>query len=91
MKAILVVIVMETEHFGFYTASMLPKGVDHQMEWQTVVHPDKTAPKEQSDLGLHYLSQYLGRIAQLVGHLTHKPEVLRSIHGLATYFHFSFR
>ena len=32
-----------------------------------------------------------GRVAQLVGHLTHKSEVLDSIPGLATYFRFSFR
>ena len=32
-----------------------------------------------------------GRIAQLVGHLTRKSGVLGSIHGLATYFRFSFR
>ena len=31
-----------------------------------------------------------GREAQSVGHLTHKSEVLGSIPGLATYFHFSF-
>ena len=28
----------------------------------------------------------LGRVAQSVGHLTHKSEVLGSIPGLATYF-----
>ena len=33
----------------------------------------------------------LGRIAQSVGHLTHKSGVLGSIPGLATYFRFSFR
>ena len=32
-----------------------------------------------------------GRVAQLVGHLTRKSEVLDSIPGLATYFRFSFR
>ena len=32
-----------------------------------------------------------GRIAQSVGHLTRKSEVLSSIPGLATYFHFFFR
>ena len=32
-----------------------------------------------------------GRVAQSVGHLTHKSGVLGSIPGLATYFHFSFR
>ena len=31
-----------------------------------------------------------GRVAQSVGHLTHKSEVLGLISGLATYFHFSF-
>ena len=31
-----------------------------------------------------------GSIAQSVGHLTHKSEVLGSIPGLATYFCFSF-
>ena len=33
----------------------------------------------------------LGCVAQLVGHLTRKSEVLCSIPGLATYFRFSFR
>ena len=33
----------------------------------------------------------LGRVAQLVGHLTRKSGVLGSIPGLATYFRFSFR
>ena len=32
-----------------------------------------------------------GRVAQSVGHLTRKSEVLCSIPGLATYFRFSFR
>ena len=32
-----------------------------------------------------------GRVAQSVGHLTHKSGVLGSIPGLATYFCFSFR
>ena len=32
-----------------------------------------------------------GRVAQSVGHLTHKSRVLGSIHGLVTYFRFSFR
>ena len=31
-----------------------------------------------------------GHVAQSVGHLTRKSEVLGSIPGLATYFHFSF-
>ena len=35
--------------------------------------------------------QKLGHIAQSVGHLTPKSRVLGSIHGLATYFRFSFR
>ena len=33
----------------------------------------------------------LGHVAQLVGHLTDKSEVLGSISGLATYLRFSFR
>ena len=33
----------------------------------------------------------MGRVAQSVGHLTRKSEVLDSIPGLATYFGFSFR
>ena len=37
------------------------------------------------------LDTYPGRVAQSVGHLTHKSGVLGSIPGLATYFHFSFR
>ena len=32
-----------------------------------------------------------GRVAQSVGHPTHKSRVLGSIPGLATYFRFSFR
>ena len=32
-----------------------------------------------------------GRVAQSVGHLTRKSEVLGTIPGLATYFRFSFR
>ena len=32
-----------------------------------------------------------GRVAQLVGHLSHKSEILGSIPGLATYFRFYFR
>ena len=32
-----------------------------------------------------------GRVAQSVGHLTHKSGVLGSIPGLATYFRFFFR
>ena len=36
------------------------------------------------------LAQMPGRIAQSVGHLTHKSGVLGSIPGLATYFRFSF-
>ena len=36
-------------------------------------------------------SQVLGCVAQSVGHLTHKSEVLGSIPGLATYFCFAFR
>ena len=32
-----------------------------------------------------------GRVAQSVGHLTHKSGVLGSIPGLATYLRFSFR
>ena len=32
-----------------------------------------------------------GRVAQSVGHLTRKSEVLGLIPGLATYFRFSFR
>ena len=33
----------------------------------------------------------LGRVAQSARHQTHKSGVLGSIHGLAKYFHFSFR
>ena len=36
-------------------------------------------------------NQWPGRVAQSVGHLTHKSGVLGSIPGLATYFRFSFR
>ena len=37
------------------------------------------------------LGSWPGRVAQSLGHLTRKSEVLGSIPGLATYFHFSFR
>ena len=36
-------------------------------------------------------SNWPGRVAQSVGHLTRKSGVLGSIPGLATYFRFSFR
>ena len=38
-----------------------------------------------------YIVMVPGRVAQSVGHLTHKSGVLGSIPGLATYFRFSFR
>ena len=39
-----------------------------------------------------YINLYLpGRIAQSVGHLTRKSEVLGSIPGLAIYFQYSLR
>ena len=38
-----------------------------------------------------YFGYWPGRVAQSVGHLTHKSGVLGSIPGLATYFRFSFR
>ena len=38
-----------------------------------------------------YFHALPGRVAQSVGHLTHKSGVLGSIPGLATYFRFSFR
>ena len=40
-----------------------------------------------------YMYMYCGpvRVAQSVGHPTHKSGVLGSIPGLATYFRFSFR
>ena len=44
-----------------------------------------------SSLLLFNCSGLPGRVAQSVGHLTRKSEVLCSIPGLATYFHFSFR
>ena len=40
---------------------------------------------------LFHRGQGPGRVAQSVGHLTHKSGVLGSIPGLATYFRFSFR
>ena len=46
------------------------------------------------DEAVHYKLPHLdlpGRVAQSVGHLTRKSEVLGSIPGLATYFRFSFR
>ena len=47
------------------------------------VDPDQTAHLQQLDLGP-------GRVAQSVGHLTRKSEVLGSIPSLATYFLFFF-
>ena len=41
--------------------------------------------------GHQYMYVAPGRVAQSVGHLTRKSEVLGSIHGLATYRRFSFR
>ena len=38
-----------------------------------------------------FISLMPGRVAQSVGHLTHKSGVLGSIPGLVTYFRFSFR
>ena len=38
-----------------------------------------------------YMGGEPGRIAQSIGHLTRKSEVLGSIYGLAAYFRFSFR
>ena len=40
---------------------------------------------------LSTLTSAQGRVAQSVGHPTHKSGVLGSIPGLATYFRFSFR
>ena len=40
---------------------------------------------------VHACATLPGRVAQSVGHLTRKSEVLGSIPGLATYFCFSFR
>ena len=42
-------------------------------------------------LKVHILPLTPGRVAQSVGHPTHKSGVLGSIPGLATYFRFSFR
>ena len=42
-------------------------------------------------LSKRYLENGPGRVAQSVGHLTRKSEVLGSIPGLAIYFCFSFR
>ena len=41
--------------------------------------------------GIPILKNRPGRVAQSVGHPTHKSGVLGSIPGLATYFRFSFR
>ena len=43
------------------------------------------------DMPVHLADAQPGRVAQSVGHLTRKSEVLGSIPGLATYFRFSFR
>ena len=40
---------------------------------------------------IFFLLSKPGRVAQLVGHLTHKSGILGSIPSLATYFRFSFR
>ena len=42
-------------------------------------------------ISIHFTTILPGRVAQSVGHLTHKSGVLGSIPGLATYFRFSFR
>ena len=43
------------------------------------------------DFRLSTFINWPGRVAQSVGHPTHKSGVLGSIPGLATYFRFSFR
>ena len=60
--------------------------------WSKYVHevlPRKSVARfiYRPDMTLHGP----GRVAQSVGHLTRKSEVLGSIPGLATYFRFSFR
>ena len=48
--------------------------------------------KIKDTVKMWYLPQSVpGRVAQSVGHPTHKSGVLGSIPGLATYFRFSFR
>ena len=45
----------------------------------------------KANLKHRFPKKWPGRVAQSVGHLTRKSEVLGSIPGLATYFRFSFR
>ena len=55
---------------------------------------DKTASPESvpvQPMAPPTATTLLGRVAQSVGNLTRKSEVLSSIIGLATYFRFSFR
>ena len=47
-------------------------------------------PLSYRNYSVNITPQLPGRVAQSVGHLTRKSEVLGSIPGLATYFRFSF-
>ena len=53
-------------------------------------HPSPFAADSKNDT-LSFPVAGPGRVAQSVGHLTRKSEVLGSIPGLAIYFRFSFR
>ena len=58
----------------------------------TNIHYTSNCPKGISvPIWLELCQWRPGRVAQSVGHLTHKSGVLGSIPGLATYFRFSFR
>ena len=60
------------------------------VEFANSIDPEEVAQIEPHHLYLHCLP-WPGRVVQSVGHLTCKSEVLDSIPGLATYFHFSFK
>ena len=55
---------------------------------QGLKYQQNNAPLHRARATTNFLP---GRVAQSVGHLTHKSGVLGSIPGLATYFRFSFR
>ena len=68
------------EENNFLDSAMLPK---IKKCFQVIIHKGK-------NMFLFMNEFWPGSIAQSIGHLTRKSEVLCSIPGLATYFRFSF-
>ena len=59
--------------------------------WFEYVHFFSNVNEHKMSLEMTMIELKAGRVAQSVGHLTRKSEVLGSIPGLATNFRFSFR